>query len=81
MTTDQVVEYVFAIEEGIKHKKIINKFQDQLISTMNNLETEGSTSETHNMNIRYKYSMDGLKHPSGLKIFKYLCEDIEFILV
>ena len=49
---------VFEIHEGIKHKKIINKFQDWLISMVNKLEAEDGMSETRNMNTRYKYSMN-----------------------
>ena len=37
--------YVIEIKEGIKHKKIINKFQGWLISMMNNQEADDSTSE------------------------------------
>ena len=40
MTVDQSSEYVLTIEEGIKHKQIINEFQNWLISTkhIQNLE-------------------------------------------
>ena len=57
-------ESVFVIQEGIKQKKIINKFQDWLICTVNNLEAEDHTSETCDINIRYKYTTDDLQYPS-----------------
>ena len=64
-------ENIFAIQEGIKNEKIINKFQDWMISTMNNLEDEDSASETCIMNTRYKYTRDRLQHPSGLDPSNY----------
>ena len=45
---------------------------------MHNLEAEDSTSETCNINTRYKYSTDGPNHSSGLDPLKYLFKDIEF---
>ena len=54
MNAKLAADYIFVIEEGIKHKNIINKFEDWLISTMNNLEAENSTSKNHNMNTRHK---------------------------
>ena len=63
---DVAAENVFSIKEETKHEKIINKFQNWLIYIMNNQEIEDSTSETHNLNTRYKYTMDDLQYPSGL---------------
>ena len=56
---DIAAEYVFAIKEGIKQKKKL-KFQDWLISTLNNQEAEDSRSEIHNLNPMDKYTTDGL---------------------
>ena len=67
MDANQTAVYILAIEEEIKNNNIINKFQDWLISTIYNLEAEGSTSETWDMNTRYKYSMSALEHYSGLE--------------
>ena len=64
---------VTTIEEEIEHKKIINKFQDWLICTMNNQVAEDSTSETCTANTRYKYTIDGLDHTSGLDPVRYFC--------
>ena len=72
---------MFAIEEGINHKKFINKFQDCLLSTMNNLEAKNSTSEACNINTRYKYTMGGQNHPSGLDPLKYFVRTQDFICV
>ena len=47
--------YLFTIKEGIKHEKIVDKFQDLLISIMSELEVKDSTSKNRNMNIRYNF--------------------------
>ena len=72
-------KYVFVVEEGIKHKKIINKFQDWLINTMNNLIADDITSKNHDMNTRYKYSIDYHEHPSRLDPSKLFFKEVGFI--
>ena len=68
----------FAIEEGIKQKKLIDKFQNWLISIVNNLEAEDRTNETRNVNTMYKNSTEGLHHPNGLYFSNYFDSYVRF---
>ena len=70
--------YVISIEEEIEHKKIINKFQDCLISLIKNQEAKDSTSETCTANTRYKYTTDDLQHPSRLDLVNYFDKNVGF---
>ena len=42
-----------------------------MISTVNNLEAEDSTSETCSLNARYKYTMDGSEYSRRLNPSRY----------
>ena len=58
--------------------KIINNYQDWLISTISNLEAEDSTRNNCNMNTRDKCFADGPEHPSGFDLPFSVCEETGF---
>ena len=45
---------------------------------MNKVEADDTTRQNWDVNTRYKYSTDGLEHPSGLYLLKFFCKEVGF---